>query len=69
MTIGIGGSDAATELEKLNNMTGDVQPISLNEFQARISKAQQLMKANNIDATYLDAGTNLYYFRNKMVCQ
>jgi Xaa-Pro dipeptidase len=62
MTIGIGGSDAATELEKLNNMTGDVQPISLNEFQARISKAQQLMKANNIDATYLDAGTNLYYF-------
>jgi Xaa-Pro dipeptidase len=62
MTIGVGGSDAATELAKLNNMTADVQPISSNEFKARIAKAQQLMKANNIEATYLDAGTNLYYF-------
>jgi Xaa-Pro dipeptidase len=62
MTIGIGGSDAASELAKLINMTDDVQPVSSSEFQARISKAQQLMKANNIDATYLDAGTNLYYF-------
>ena len=62
MTIGIGGSDAATELANLNNMVGDVQPVSSNEFNARISKAQQLMKANNIDATYVDAGTNLYYF-------
>jgi Xaa-Pro dipeptidase len=62
MTIGVGGSDAVTELAKLNNMTGDIQPISSKEFQARISKAQQLMKTNNIDATYLDAGTNLYYF-------
>jgi Xaa-Pro dipeptidase len=62
MTIGVGGSDAATELAKFSNMTGDVQPVSSNEFQARISKAQQLMKINNIDATYVDAGTNLYYF-------
>jgi len=62
MTIGIGGSDVAKELAKLNNMTGDVQPISPSEFHARISKAQQLMKKNNIEATYIDAGTNLYYF-------
>ena len=62
MTIGVGGSDAQTELAKLNNMTGDVEPISSNEFQLRIAKAQQLMKDNNIEATYLDAGTNLYYF-------
>ncbi|MFT7430216.1 MAG: Xaa-Pro dipeptidase [Colwellia sp.] len=62
MTIGVGGSDAQTELAKLNNMTGDVEPISSNEFELRIAKAQQLMKDNNIEATYLDAGTNLYYF-------
>jgi len=62
MPIGVGGSDAATELEKLCDMTTSVQPITAAEFQARISKAQQLMKANNIDATYLNAGTNLYYF-------
>jgi Xaa-Pro dipeptidase len=62
MPIGVGGSDAATELAKLSDMTTSVQPITAAEFQARISKAQQLMKANNIDATYLNAGTNLYYF-------
>ena len=48
MTIGVGSSDAATELANLNNMVGDVQPVCSNEFNARISKAQQLMKANNI---------------------
>ena len=62
MTIGLGGSEAITELAKLSKMTDDVQPISSNEFQSRISKAQQLMRINNIEATYLDAGTNLYYF-------
>jgi Xaa-Pro dipeptidase len=62
MPIGVGGSDAITELAKLKNMTLDVQAISSSEFQARIHKAQQLMKTNKIDATYLDAGTNLYYF-------
>ncbi|MFB0979417.1 MAG: Xaa-Pro peptidase family protein [Alteromonadaceae bacterium] len=62
MTIGLGGSEAVTELAKLSKMTDDVQPISSNEFQSRISKAQQLMRINNIEATYLDAGTNLYYF-------
>jgi len=62
MTIGVGGSNSATELAKLSDMTSDTQPVSCTEFQARINKAQQLMKANSIDATYLDAGTNLYYF-------
>ena len=62
MPIGVGGSNAATELAKLSDMTTHVQAISAAEFQARISKAQQLMKANNIAATYIDAGTNLYYF-------
>jgi len=62
MPIGVGGSDAATELAKLSDMTTNVQAISAAEFQARISNAQRLMKANNIAATYVDAGTNLYYF-------
>jgi Xaa-Pro dipeptidase len=59
---GIGGSTAEIELAKLTDMTADVQAISLAEFQQRIAKAQQLMKENNIAATYIDAGTNLYYF-------
>jgi len=62
MTIGVGGSTAAIELEKLTDMTQDICPIDKKEYQQRIAKAQQLMKENNIAATYINAGTNLYYF-------
>jgi len=62
MTIGVGGSTATIELEKLTNMTQDVSPIEEGEYQQRIAKAQQLMKKHDIAATYVDAGTNLYYF-------
>ncbi|MEW6991729.1 M24 family metallopeptidase [Colwelliaceae bacterium 6441] len=62
MTIGVGGSTAEQELAKLSNMTANVQSISTSEYQQRIKKAQQIMKENNIAATYINAGTNLYYF-------
>ncbi|MEH6576853.1 MAG: Xaa-Pro peptidase family protein [Amphritea sp.] len=62
MTIGIGGSCAAQELAKLSNMTADVQPVALAEYQQRIARAQRLMQQHNIAAIYLNAGTNLYYF-------
>ena len=62
MTIGIGGSTAEIELAKLQDMTTDISAISLTEFEQRIKKAQYLMKKNNIAATYINEGTNLYYF-------
>ena len=62
MTIGVGGSTTELELAKLTNMTAEVTAISEAEYQQRINKAQQIMKANNIAATYVNAGTNLYYF-------
>ena len=62
MTIGVGGSTAQTELAKLHDMTQKLAPISQDEFNQRIVKAQQLMQQHNIDAVYLNAGTNLYYF-------
>lgn len=62
MTIGVGGSTAAIELEKIQNMTLHVQPIQLEEYKARIKKAAALMKNANYSALYLNAGTNLYYF-------
>ena len=62
MTIGVGGSTAEIELAKLFNMTNDVVPITLQEFNERIKKAQSLMQKNNVAATYVNAGTNLYYF-------
>lgn len=62
MTIGVGGSTAKDELDKLTNMTQNVQPITETEFEQRIAKAQAIMAENNIAATYINAGTNLYYF-------
>lgn len=62
MTIGVGGSDAATELAKLDNVCANISTIGTLEFKARINKAQQLMKSLDIQAIYLNAGTNLFYF-------
>lgn len=62
MTIGVGGSTAEIELNKLVDMTKDVQAITESEFKQRITKAQKIMVKNDIAATYINAGTNLYYF-------
>jgi Xaa-Pro dipeptidase len=62
MSIGIGGSTAEIELNKLTDMTSDIAPIGLAEYQQRIAKAQQLMREQNISALYINAGTNLTYF-------
>ncbi|MFT4941980.1 MAG: Xaa-Pro dipeptidase [Paraglaciecola sp.] len=62
MTIGVGGSTEQQALAKLTNMTKDIQPIDLAEYKQRLSKAQVLMKQAGLDAVYLNAGTNLYYF-------
>jgi Xaa-Pro dipeptidase len=62
ITQGIGYQTAAQALASLSNMTEQLQPITPNEHLVRIAKAQAYMQANNIDAIYLNAGTNLTYF-------
>lgn len=62
MTIGVGGSSTAEELAKLQDMTASTTPIGLAEYAERIRKAQCLMQSEGIDAVYLNAGSNLYYF-------
>ena len=62
MTIGIGGATPSEALARLENMTADMQPITLAEYQQRIEKAQRLMQKHGIAATFINAGTNLYYF-------
>jgi Xaa-Pro dipeptidase len=49
-------------LDDLQKITGDVVPITLQERQARVAKAQKLMAENNIAALILDSGTSLVYF-------
>ncbi len=62
MAIGIGGSTAELELAKLSDMTEGVTQITLQEFYARIETAQAIMQKQGVEAVYLNAGTNLYYF-------
>ncbi len=62
MTIGVGGATQEQALNKLSNMCSDIQPITTQEYQQRLTKAQTLLQQNNLDAVFLNAGTNLYYF-------
>jgi Xaa-Pro dipeptidase len=61
MTQGVGGSSAQAQLAQLSRREGYV-PITVEERQARVEKAQRLMVEQGIDALYLDASTNLFYF-------
>ncbi len=62
MVQGVGGSSFAAELERMRPMIAGVQPIAVEEYQARIAKAQRLMREQGVDALYLDTSTNLRYF-------
>ncbi len=62
MTVGVGGSTMEAELGRMSSMRDGVQPITAEERRRRIEKAQQLMRAEGIQALYLDASTSLYYF-------
>ncbi|MCW8879426.1 MAG: Xaa-Pro peptidase family protein [Kangiellaceae bacterium] len=62
MTIGVGGYTAEQALATLSDMTDGVNPIQLDEYRARIAKAQSIMQREGIKAIFANAGTNLYYF-------
>lgn len=49
-------------LDQLKSMTGDISPITVQEREGRIEKAQRLMAENKIDALLLDSGTSMKYF-------
>ncbi|MEO1028856.1 MAG: Xaa-Pro peptidase family protein [Pseudomonadota bacterium] len=47
---------------KLENMTGNVVPISIEERRGRIAKAQRLMGEQGIDAIVIEPGAAMTYF-------
>lgn len=49
-------------IKALTSMKSQATPISVEERRARIEKARELMKANNIDALMLTGGTSMDYF-------
>ncbi|MCX7547785.1 Xaa-Pro peptidase family protein [Xanthomarina sp. F1114] len=63
-SYGIGGSTPEEELSKLSEPTTKPAPISEKEFQNRLDKACTALKTKGLDALYINAGTNLYYFTN-----
>ncbi|WP_044872118.1 Xaa-Pro peptidase family protein [Pseudomonas sp. LFM046] len=62
MAVGVGGKTQEQALAALANMTAGVEPIGLGEYQARINRAQGLMREQGVAAIYLNAGSNLRYF-------
>jgi Xaa-Pro dipeptidase len=60
--FGIGGATAENELKAMNPLESNLKPIQQEEYKQRIYKVCQLMKAGDIKAMYVNAGTNLLYF-------
>jgi Xaa-Pro dipeptidase len=61
-TTGIGTQTSGQVLTTLSDMTKTLRPIQPEEHLVRIANAQAYMQTQNIDAIYLNAGTNLTYF-------
>lgn len=61
-TLGVGGSDAATELARLSSRRDAVPPIGAAERLGRIARVQAAMRAQGVQALYLDASTTNFYF-------
>jgi Xaa-Pro dipeptidase len=61
-TTGIGTQTSGQALTTLSDMTKTLRPIQPEEHLVRIANAQAYMQTHNIDAIYLNAGTNLTYF-------
>jgi Xaa-Pro dipeptidase len=59
MTAGVGGSDFATELARIENGRDAVPPIGPEEHERRIAAAQARMRELGIAALWLDGTTNL----------
>jgi len=54
--------EKGSAVDELRSMTNDVVPITLQEREARVDKAQRLLSENKIEALILDCGTSLQYF-------
>jgi len=63
-SYGIGGSTAEVELSKLSEPSVKPSSITESEFQNRLDRACVALKNKGLDALYINAGTNLYYFTN-----
>ena len=54
MTVGVGGSDFATELHGIRTARDAVPPIGAEEHAARVERAQARMRELGLAALWLD---------------
>lgn len=54
--------EKSTSTGTLSSMIANVTPITVEERQARVEKAQRLLTDQNMEALILDSGTSLVYF-------
>ena len=59
---GIAGAKGAPETGDLPDLAAGAKPISVEERRMRVARAGALMRANNIDAVLIEAGSSLVYF-------
>ncbi len=62
MTFGVGISSPQEALGKLHDMTEGVDAFTPDVFSQRIENLQSELKKRDLQALYLHAGTNLFYF-------
>src|SRR5437868_1555617 len=69
-TLGTAQEDAppsrvtSRAINALTSMKDQAKPITKDERRARIERARELMKQNNMDAVVICGGTSLVYFTN-----
>jgi Xaa-Pro dipeptidase len=49
-------------VRRLRRMTDNVVPITMEERQSRVDKAQKLMREQHIDAIYIEPGSSMFYY-------
>src|ERR1041385_2848659 len=56
------GTSQPDAIRRLRRMTDNVVPITMEERQSRIDKAQKLMHEQHIDAIYIEPGSSMFYY-------
>jgi len=54
----------ASGQSQLKNMVAGVKPLTPEDYEKRMEKAQRLLAEHKIDALFLSGSTNLIYFTN-----
>lgn len=62
MLPGLASAQTGADADGLRNLAANAKPISADERRARVAKAGALMRANDIDAVLVEAGSSLVYF-------